>query len=365
MHGLNLRFDPEQGIGEVSATVRGTQTSQLQAKLHPATDTRPAHIEALLSPQLRVALPTSNPLAKWLDAIVVRGFGYDGQAGPSIDGLELHRGPLKILNIARISTDDSTLIGLRAENISFAIPDDVLTSVLGTNVARKPGGPARRNAPTSAVKRAEQGKKRRRAKAGKAVKKTRKKTGNKTTKRAHQRRTHQKKGGRHATRPPSPTTQAGTATLRGTIAAATLGTDNPVFGLQLRGVVSNLTMPLPEKMGTAGVSQLHIEVQKQEGPPAKPSSKIAAVLGSIREIRADQPYVDLVMRKENMAKFPGGSAIFELVTRAYLQCCDCNATAPDAAAEVTVAEARGLRGGSAGGRAATGTLVPVNDLHPS
>ncbi len=167
VRGLQVDFDPARNLGDFRATVDGSVASKLSAKLHPATDERPARVEATMSPELRVDLPPSNPLAKWVAAVVVRGFGYDAVTGPSINGVELlaaalpakpepaaktkkkpkkktrkkadkkssgtgdnaPAAPVKLLVIDRVSTDDHGLLGIRADGIRFAAPPAITAAL--------------------------------------------------------------------------------------------------------------------------------------------------------------------------------------------------------------------------------------------
>ena len=97
------------------------------------------------------------------------------------------------------------------------------------------------------------------------------------------------------------------------------------------------------------------------------------VIGALQRLRRRPSCADCRAALAHESPQVWSQPHFELVTRAYLQCCDCNATAFDSGAEVTVVpEARGPRGAhrSAGrGRAATPTGALVgpwdSDLHPS
>lgn len=130
VRGLAVQFDPDQGIGDVRATIDGSVKSKLQATLVPKKGAQPARVQARMSPELRINLPATNPLAKWVDAVVVGGFGYDAVSGPSVDRVALHKGKDKLLSVDRIATDDRALLAIRADGIAFTVPKALVAKVV-------------------------------------------------------------------------------------------------------------------------------------------------------------------------------------------------------------------------------------------
>jgi hypothetical protein len=316
VRGLRLEFDPERGIGEVDATVDGADKSKLSARLRPATKDRPAHIEAQMNPQLRVNLPTSSPLAKWLDAVVVRGFGYDGEAGPSIDGVELHRGTTKLLSVGRIATDDAHVLGLRFDDVAFSVPAELLEK-LRHKGKPKAGAPSRPGTPRAPKPNKQRKKKRRKKKrprtSKRAANKAKTRSATVTTK-AKSAKAKPKVG---ASKKKAAGSNKNVAPpVSGTIASCSIGTDNPLSGEEIKASARGLKLPLPNGIGAVGLASISLVAKR---PSAEVAGKLGAVnawLQGISVLKVEQPFVDVVMRAESMAKLPGGTTLHGLVTRA-------------------------------------------------
>jgi len=308
--GLQVTFDPDRGVGDVAAVVEGTHTSKLQAKMHPATADKPAWVDARMTPELKIGLPNTNPLARWIDAVVVRGFGYDGVAGPSVNGIELHRGGKKLVEVQRVAPNDSRVLAVRADGITIDLP----AGLFGAKAA-PPGGPRRMATP--------KGKSR-----GKGEGKTRAKR--RVRDRRHKRRYRGRKGRRRAhsksrasakvktarkAPAPKPKTRARRSlaerlrdlpAIKGSIGAVTIGTDAPSIAGPLFVDVDNVAVQIGANIASIGTRSASLEVVDPR----------RGLKQSIRGLTIDGPFADLVFNLETMKRLPFGEKLHRAVADA-------------------------------------------------
>ena len=105
---IELRLAPEQGIGEASAQIMGAVTSKLSAQIAKAVPGQApanARVVGLFTPALRLPLPPVGTLPVVADHIVIEGFEYDGDAGPSVRGLRLVHGDDDAVRIADVRVE--------------------------------------------------------------------------------------------------------------------------------------------------------------------------------------------------------------------------------------------------------------------
>ncbi|MEY3012084.1 MAG: hypothetical protein RIT45_819, partial [Pseudomonadota bacterium] len=97
---IALRLQPEAGIGEMSASIVGALKSELTASLEPARDAQPARVVGQFAPALRLPLPPVAGLPALADHVVLEGFDYDAEHGPSARDVSLLRGKAWAVKIA-------------------------------------------------------------------------------------------------------------------------------------------------------------------------------------------------------------------------------------------------------------------------
>lgn len=100
---VQLRLAPDDGVGEMAATIVGAAQSKLSAALQPAADGKPPRVVGKLEPPLRLPLPPLPGLAALADHLVVDGFDYDTERGPSVRGVQLVRGAEVAVRVAEAS----------------------------------------------------------------------------------------------------------------------------------------------------------------------------------------------------------------------------------------------------------------------
>lgn len=333
IHSLAVHFDPDAGIGEMSADIDGAAAggagsgkpvpSKLQASLKPADESHAARVVAKMTPVLRVALPTNSPLARWIDAVVVRGFGYDGVDGPSIDGIELHRGGDRLVRVERVATASDTVLGVRADGIAIAIPTVMLTDLLN-RTPTKPGGPRAALAPSRpSSKRSARTAKRKRSKK-------RRKSSKKATKPPAKRSAAKPLGPPKKTAAAPASTDAGLAKTKlpkwlmklvgdritAKIGSVSVGTDDPLSFASLRLRVNDVDVPLIHDLLRATVTSATVSLTRpaSDGPKNGAGGLRAWLTGPI-EIAVDTPRVDLVLRPERWNAVPHGSELASLIAR--------------------------------------------------
>ncbi|MSP91822.1 MAG: hypothetical protein EXR79_08505 [Myxococcales bacterium] len=145
--GLNVRditvkVDLANGVGDVGALVEGAVTSKLAARLVPQDD-GPPRLEARFEPEFRLTFPADAGLPLGIDALAIGGFGLDATGQGGMEDIALRHGTTDVLSVKRVRPAPGGL-GLRAEEIAFAVPDPRARDMLTPGPARptKPAKPA-------------------------------------------------------------------------------------------------------------------------------------------------------------------------------------------------------------------------------
>ncbi len=268
-HDIVAHVDLANGVGDLSAQFDGTVQSKLAAKL-VAQPSGPPRLEAKFAPEFRLHMPEGKALPAGIDSVAITGLGFDATDGGAVEDIVLRKGQTEVLRIARVRPDRAG-VGVRAEKITFALPEPPRVDAEPAKPAKakvKPGAPSLPQPPVEQPAAAD----------------------------------------KPAADKPAEDKPAAPRVWTGEIEAVALDLGNVDSGeIALLARLEKLKATLPGGIATVGVEKVELKTDRMPGEHP---------LEALVELRVTAPAMDLPWREDALAQVPGGKALWNAVLAA-------------------------------------------------